>query len=146
MIYKTLNFVTFAHGDFVAFAAYIALFANTSGMHLAYTLLVAILATIALGVFMGHVVWLPMRWKMHLGRRLSLSRSRRNRKSLQQDSRQDYYPDVAVTEYRSPPDRVGVCCQFRCDGDGAAFKARRNLRRREMNRIRRYGTPSYDTV
>ena len=35
MICKTLNFVTFAHGDFVAFAAYIALFANTSGMHLA---------------------------------------------------------------------------------------------------------------
>ena len=61
MIYKTLNFVNFAHGDFVAFAAYIALFANTSGMHLASAFLVAILATIVLGVFMEKVVWLPMR-------------------------------------------------------------------------------------
>ncbi len=28
MIYKTLHFVNFAHGDIVTFAAYIALFAN----------------------------------------------------------------------------------------------------------------------
>jgi len=46
IINKTLNFVNFAHSDFVAFAAYIALFANTSGMHLASAFLVAILATI----------------------------------------------------------------------------------------------------
>jgi len=63
MIYKTLNFVNFAHGDFVAFAAYIALFANTSGMHLASAFLVAIIATIVLGVFIEKVVWLPMRRK-----------------------------------------------------------------------------------
>ena len=64
MIYKTLNFVNFAHGDFVAFAAYIALFANASfGMNLASAFLVAILATIVLGVFMEKVVWLPMRRK-----------------------------------------------------------------------------------
>jgi len=37
------------HGDFVAFAAYIALFANTSGMHLASAFTVAILATIVWG-------------------------------------------------------------------------------------------------
>ena len=63
MIYKTLNFVNFAHGDFVVFAAYIALFANTSGMHLTSAFLVVILATITLGVFMEKVVWLPIRWK-----------------------------------------------------------------------------------
>ena len=64
MIYKTLNFVNFAHGDFVAFAAYIALFANTSiGMNLASAFLIAILATIVLGVLMEKVVWLPMRRK-----------------------------------------------------------------------------------
>ena len=63
IINKTLNFVNFAHGDFVAFAAYIALFANTSGMHLASAFLVAILATIVLGVFIEKVVRLPMRWK-----------------------------------------------------------------------------------
>ena len=43
--------------------AYIALFANTSGMHLASAFLVAILATTVLGVFMKKVVWLPMRRK-----------------------------------------------------------------------------------
>ena len=64
MIYKTLHFVNFAHGDIVTFAAYIALFANTSsGMNLACAFLVAVLATILLGVFMEKVVWLPMRRK-----------------------------------------------------------------------------------
>jgi neutral amino acid transport system permease protein len=64
MIYKTLHFVNFAHGDIVTFAAYIALFANTSSdMHLAAAFLVAVLATILLGVFMEKVVWLPMRRK-----------------------------------------------------------------------------------
>jgi|LGVE01.1.fsa_nt_gb neutral amino acid transport system permease protein len=64
MIYKTLHFVNFAHGDIVTFAAYIALFANTSsGVHLVYACLIAILATILLGVFMEKVVWLPMRRK-----------------------------------------------------------------------------------
>ncbi len=64
MIYKTLHFVNFAHGDIVTFAAYIALFANTSSnMHLACAFLVAILATILLGIFMEKVVWLPMRRK-----------------------------------------------------------------------------------
>ena len=53
MIYKTLNFVNFAHGDFVAFAAYIALFTNTSGMHLASVFPVAILATIVFRGFHG---------------------------------------------------------------------------------------------
>ncbi|MEA1905849.1 MAG: branched-chain amino acid ABC transporter permease [Euryarchaeota archaeon] len=64
MIYKTLHFVNFAHGDLVTFAAYIALFASTSsGMHLVYAFLIAIIATILLGVFMERVVWLPMRRK-----------------------------------------------------------------------------------
>ena len=64
MIYKTLNFVNFAHGDFVAFAAYIAFFVNTSlGAHLAPAFLISILATILLGVFIEKVVWLPMRRK-----------------------------------------------------------------------------------
>jgi neutral amino acid transport system permease protein len=64
MIYKTLHFVNFAHGDIVTFAAYIALFANTSsGIHLVCAFLVAVLATILLGVFMERVVWLPMRRK-----------------------------------------------------------------------------------
>ncbi len=64
MIYKTLNFVNFAHGDFVAFAAYIALFANASfGMNLASAFLIAILATIVLGVLVEKVVWRPMRRK-----------------------------------------------------------------------------------
>ncbi len=53
MIYKTLNFVNFAHGDFVAFAAYIALFTNTSGMYLASAFPVAILATIVFRGFHG---------------------------------------------------------------------------------------------
>ncbi len=64
MIYKTLNFVNFAHGDFVAFAAYIAFFANKElGVHLAVAFLIAILATMLLGVSMEKVVWRPMRRK-----------------------------------------------------------------------------------
>ena len=64
MIYKTLHFVNFAHGDIVTFAAYIALFASTSpGIHLTSAFLVAVLATILLGVFMEKAVWLPMRRK-----------------------------------------------------------------------------------
>ncbi len=64
MIYKTLNFVNFAHGDFVAFAAFIAFFANTElGVHIAVAFSIAILATILLGVSLEKVVWLPMRRK-----------------------------------------------------------------------------------
>ena len=64
MIYKTLNFVNFAHGDFVAFAAYIALLTNVAlGMNLAVAFAVAILATVALGVVVEKLVWMPMRRK-----------------------------------------------------------------------------------
>lgn len=64
MIYKTLNFVNFAHGDFVAFAAYIALFASTAiGMHLVVAFFISILVTISLGVFVEKAVWMPMRRK-----------------------------------------------------------------------------------
>ena len=64
MIYKTLHFVNFAHGDVVTFAAYIAFFANVSwGVHLVFAFFIAVFATIVLGVFMEWVVWLPMRRK-----------------------------------------------------------------------------------
>jgi len=64
MIYKTLNFVNFAHGDFVAFAAYIALLTNVAfGMNLAVAFAVAILVTVALGVVVEKLVWMPMRRK-----------------------------------------------------------------------------------
>ena len=89
--------MNFAHGDFVAFAAYIALFANTSGRHLASAFLVAILATIVLGVFIEKVVRLPMRWKNISRTTLIIISISTESEILTAYSRRDYYRDVAGT-------------------------------------------------
>ena len=89
--------MNFAHSDFVAFAAYIALFANTSGRHLASAFLVAILATIVLGVFIEKVVRLPMRWKNISRTTLIIISISTESEILTAYSRRDYYRDVAGT-------------------------------------------------
>jgi neutral amino acid transport system permease protein len=66
-VYGILKLVNFAHGDFLAFGAYMALLANvTLGLPLIVGILVAVVATAALGVGFELVMWRPMRRK-HAG-------------------------------------------------------------------------------
>lgn len=63
-VYGILKLVNFAHGDFLVFGAYIALFVNvTLGAPLAVAILAAVAVTAALGVAFELVMWRPMRAK-----------------------------------------------------------------------------------
>jgi neutral amino acid transport system permease protein len=63
-VYGILKLVNFAHGDFLAFGAYMALLANvTFGLPLIAALPFAIAATAALGVGFELGMWRPMRRK-----------------------------------------------------------------------------------
>lgn len=64
LVYGTLKLVNFAHGDMLTFGAYVAFAANvTLGAPLVVAVLVAILATAAIGVGLERVMWRPMRAK-----------------------------------------------------------------------------------
>lgn len=63
-VYGILKLVNFAHGDFLAFGAYMALLANVSlGLPLVVAFLFAVAATAALGVAFELAMWRPMRRK-----------------------------------------------------------------------------------
>lgn len=64
LVYGTLKFVNFAHGDMLTFGAYIAFLVNvTLGAPLVLALLAAVIATAALAVVTERVMWRPMRAK-----------------------------------------------------------------------------------
>jgi neutral amino acid transport system permease protein len=64
LVYGILRLVNFAHGDFLAFGAYMAYLVNvTWGMPLAAAIVFAMAATAALGLLSEQVMWGPMRRK-----------------------------------------------------------------------------------
>jgi neutral amino acid transport system permease protein len=64
LVYGILKLVNFAHGDFLTFGAYIAFAVNVSaGAPLIVAIVVAMLATAALGVAFELAMWRPMRVK-----------------------------------------------------------------------------------
>ena len=64
LVYGILKLVNFAHGDMLTFGAYVALLFNvTIGLPLVVALLVAIVATAAIGVLLELAMWRPMRRK-----------------------------------------------------------------------------------
>jgi neutral amino acid transport system permease protein len=64
LVYGILKLVNFAHGDFLTFGAYVAfLFNVTIGMPLFPALIIAVIATAALGVALELIMWRPMRRK-----------------------------------------------------------------------------------
>ena len=64
LVFGTLKFVNFAHGDMLTFGAYIAFWVNvTLGAPLLIALVAAMAATAALAVGTERVMWRPMRAK-----------------------------------------------------------------------------------
>jgi len=64
LVYGILRLVNFAHGDFLAFGAYIAFLVNvTWGLPLAAAIVCAMAATAALGLLSERLMWRPMRAK-----------------------------------------------------------------------------------
>ncbi len=64
LVYGILRLVNFAHGDFLAFGAYMAYLVNvTWGMPLAAAIVFAMAATAALGLLSERLMWRPMRAK-----------------------------------------------------------------------------------
>jgi neutral amino acid transport system permease protein len=64
LVYGILKLVNFAHGDFLTFGAYLAFLVNvTWELPFALGVLLAIVATAALGVFLERIMWRPMRGK-----------------------------------------------------------------------------------
>lgn len=64
LVYGTLKFVNFAHGDMLTFGAYTAFLVNvTLGAPLVLSLLAAVVATAALAVATERLMWRPMRAK-----------------------------------------------------------------------------------
>lgn len=64
LVYGTLKFVNFAHGDMLTFGAYIAFLVNvTLGAPLVVALSAAMAATAALAVVTERLMWRPMRAK-----------------------------------------------------------------------------------
>jgi neutral amino acid transport system permease protein len=62
LVYGTLKIVNFAHGDYLAFGAYMAFLANvTWGGSMVAATLFAVAATALLGVGLELVLWRPMR-------------------------------------------------------------------------------------
>jgi neutral amino acid transport system permease protein len=64
LVYGILKLTNFAHGDFLAFGAYMAYVVNvTWGLPLVLGVLFAMLMTAVLGVFLEKIMWSPMRGK-----------------------------------------------------------------------------------
>lgn len=64
LVYGILRLVNFAHGDFLAFGAYMAYLVNVSwGLPLAAAIAFAMAATAALGFLSERLMWRPMRSK-----------------------------------------------------------------------------------
>lgn len=64
LVYGILRIVNFAHGDYLTFGAYLALFATTAfGVGMVLGTAFAILAAAALAVVLEFVLWRPMRAK-----------------------------------------------------------------------------------
>lgn len=64
LIYGTLRIVNFAHGDYLTFGAYMALFVTTAlGVGMVAGTIFAIVATAILAVVLEFVLWRPMRAK-----------------------------------------------------------------------------------
>ncbi|HST70168.1 MAG TPA: branched-chain amino acid ABC transporter permease [Solirubrobacterales bacterium] len=64
LVYGILRLVNFAHGDFLAFGAYIAFLVNvTWDLPLAAAIVLAMVATAALGLLSERLMWAPMRKK-----------------------------------------------------------------------------------
>jgi neutral amino acid transport system permease protein len=64
LVYGILRLVNFAHGDFLAFGAYMAYLVNVSwGMPLAAAIAFAMATTAALGLLSERLMWRPMRSK-----------------------------------------------------------------------------------
>ncbi|MGC1166968.1 MAG: branched-chain amino acid ABC transporter permease [Solirubrobacterales bacterium] len=64
LVYGILRLVNFAHGDFLAFGAYMAYVVNiTWGLPLAAAILFAMVSTALLGVLSERLMWRPMRAK-----------------------------------------------------------------------------------
>lgn len=64
LVYGILRLVNFAHGDFLAFGAYMAYLVNvTWGMPLFAAILFAMATTALLGLFFERTMWRPMRAK-----------------------------------------------------------------------------------
>jgi neutral amino acid transport system permease protein len=62
LVYGILKLTNFAHGDFLAFGAYMAFLVNiTWGLPLVLGVLFAMVATAILGVFLEKIMWGPMR-------------------------------------------------------------------------------------
>lgn len=64
LVYGILRLVNFAHGDFLAFGAYMAFMVNvTWGLPLAAAIVFAMAATAVLGLLSERLMWRPMRAK-----------------------------------------------------------------------------------
>ena len=64
LVYGILKLTNFAHGDFLAFGAYMAYVVNISwGLPLVVGVLFAMVMTALLGVFLEKIMWSPMRGK-----------------------------------------------------------------------------------
>jgi neutral amino acid transport system permease protein len=64
LVYGILKLTNFAHGDYLAFGAYMAYVVNiTWGLPLVLGVLFAMLMTAVLGVFLEKIMWSPMRSK-----------------------------------------------------------------------------------
>lgn len=64
LVYGILGIVNFAHGDFLAFGAFMAFYVNvTLGMSILVATLVAMAVTAALGLSLEYTLWRPMRGK-----------------------------------------------------------------------------------
>jgi neutral amino acid transport system permease protein len=64
LVYGILGIVNFAHGDFLAFGAFMAFFVNVSlGTNMAVAALFAIAVTAALGLSLEYTLWRPVRSK-----------------------------------------------------------------------------------
>lgn len=64
LVYGILGIVNFAHGDFLAFGAFMAFYVNvTLGMSIVLAALVAMVVTAALGLSLEYTLWRPMRGK-----------------------------------------------------------------------------------
>ena len=64
LVYGILKLTNFAHGDFLAFGAYMAFLVNvTWGLPLVVAIVFAMVTTALLGVFLEKIMWGPMRKK-----------------------------------------------------------------------------------